>query len=218
MISTSKNFIFVHIPKTGGNSIQNVLKKYSDDKIVITSPNQDGVNRFEVRNNKYNFHKHSTLQDYKNELDPIFFKNAFKIATIRNPWDRLISYYFSPHRNVEVWDRTEFLKMVNEVKSYEKYTNLLDAKPLKGLRKFFEPKQIRDYAAIDFKIRFENLEEDFKKLCSYIDVEYEKLAVNNSSMREHYSKYYDDELIEIVRTKFSNEVALGNYQFEYDNQ
>jgi len=49
MISLKYGFIFIHIPKTAGNSIQNVLKLYSEDKIVCTAPYQDGVERFELR-------------------------------------------------------------------------------------------------------------------------------------------------------------------------
>jgi len=34
MISIKHNFIFIHVPKTAGNSFQNILKNYSEDKIV----------------------------------------------------------------------------------------------------------------------------------------------------------------------------------------
>src|SRR5688500_12110385 len=50
MMALSRQFIFVHVPKTGGNSIQNVLKAYSEDEIVCTEPYQDGVERFELKN------------------------------------------------------------------------------------------------------------------------------------------------------------------------
>lgn len=53
MLSTSHNFLFIHVPKTGGNSLQNVLSEYADDKIVRLSPYQDGVERFEVRSGRY---------------------------------------------------------------------------------------------------------------------------------------------------------------------
>jgi hypothetical protein len=43
MISTSHQFLFVHIPKTGGNSIQTILLPFSDDQ-KNTSTKQDGVN------------------------------------------------------------------------------------------------------------------------------------------------------------------------------
>ncbi len=98
MISIKKNFIFIHYPKTGGNSIQNILREYSEDKIVKLSNFQDGIERFEVRNDKYDIVKHSTLSHYKKVIEPDIYKKMFKFSTIRNPWDLMISFYFSPHK------------------------------------------------------------------------------------------------------------------------
>lgn len=63
MISIQHKFLFVHIPKTGGNSVQNILRDFSEDKIVLVAPHQDGKERFEVRNDLYNIKKHSSLSD-----------------------------------------------------------------------------------------------------------------------------------------------------------
>ena len=97
MISIKNNFLFIHIPKTAGNSIQNVLKEYSEDKITISSENkQDGINQFGIRSNNYNLNKHSNLKNYKYEIERDIFTKLFKFTVVRNPWDRVISFYFSP--------------------------------------------------------------------------------------------------------------------------
>jgi hypothetical protein len=108
LISLAHNFLFVHIPKTVGNSIQNVLRTYSEDKIVRLAPHQDGIERFEVRSDKFNIHKHSTLQDYRAELGDEVFQRLFKFTSVRNPWDRMVSFYFSPHRGPVSWNREQF--------------------------------------------------------------------------------------------------------------
>ncbi len=80
--------------KTGGNSIQNILRNYSEDSIVTLNDIQDGVERFEVRNAKYDLQKHSTLSHDKSVLSSDMYRYLFKFATIRNPRDMMISFYF----------------------------------------------------------------------------------------------------------------------------
>ena len=98
MISLEKKFLFIHLPKTAGNSIQNILKIYSEDEITSNKKNQDGKDRFGIKNAKYDIEKHSTLTDYKKILEKDVYDSLFKFSTIRNPCARMISYYFSPHR------------------------------------------------------------------------------------------------------------------------
>src|SRR5207247_8451883 len=69
MISLQKHFLFVHIPKTAGNSIQTALRDYSEDQLVALRKEQDGIERFGLRNPKYNIKKHSTLAEYRDALE-----------------------------------------------------------------------------------------------------------------------------------------------------
>ncbi|NES76457.1 MULTISPECIES: sulfotransferase family 2 domain-containing protein [unclassified Okeania] len=216
MISVEKNFLFVHVPKTGGNSIQTILKNYSEDIIINLAKHHDGVERFEVRNNKYNIKKHSTLNEYKSVLSPKQLKKMFKFATTRNPWDRCISFYFSPSRGVKEWNRNDFILFVNKVKPLHHY---IKVEPFinKVARKLKMPINIntgRLDRDIDFLIRFENLEEDFQRVCKNIDIPHITLPKYNKSERKHYSKYYDQELKEIVGKKFKEEIELVGYEFE----
>ena len=202
MISIKNNFLFVHIPKTAGNSIQLVLKEYSEDKIV-TSSNQDSINRFGLRSKKYQLSKHSKLKDYKYELESELYKKLFKFTIVRNPWDRMISFYFSRNRGHIKWDRNKFIKFVKKTPSVNSFLSL-------GFLNNFGS---RAFNNIDFFLRFENLDQDFNKLCDELGIERTKLPHRNISDHKHYSYYYDKELVELVSKRFSSEIKYFGYNY-----
>src|SRR6266540_14533 len=176
MISLQKHFLFVHIPKTAGNSIQTALRDYSEDQLVALRKEQDGIERFGLRNPNYNIKKHSTLAEYRDALGNEQFRNLYKFTCVRNPWDRM-----------------EFRKMISKIISVADYLRL-------------DEDEEDPFTNVDYIIRFENLAEDFRTVCGKVGISAATLPRYNRSNREHYSKYYDDELRELVRTQFAAEI------------
>lgn len=195
MISVNNKFLFIHIPKTAGNSIQAVLSKYSEDVLVRDDPDQDGINTFEVRNNNIPVTKHSPLKKYSKHINPIFFDSFFKFTCVRNPWDRLVSLYFTPKKNRSTWDRKEFINLIEETPTMVSYIN------------------VNGSLKIDYILRYESVDVDFSKLCKLLNIPEYKLPLRNKSIRDLYSKYYDDELIELVSCKFKEDIEIFKYNF-----
>ena len=203
MISLQKNFLYVHIPKTAGNAVQNILRHYSEDKIVCVTPLQDGVERFEVRNDQFKIEKHSTLEEYRRELGEAQLARLFKFCCVRNPWERAVSFYFSPHRGPVTWDREAFIKLTEKMPPASAYVTLKNSTPKKS-----------PFENVDFVIRFERLNDDFRQVCERIGIPAQELPVRNKSSRDHFSQYYDEELIELVRRRCSDEIDYFGYQFD----
>src|SRR4029078_5016525 len=177
MISFQKRFLFVHIPKTAGNSIQSVLRDYSEDELVALRGEQDGVERFGLRNPKYKIKKHSTLAEYRDALGEGQFARLYKCTCVRNPWDRMISYYFTPTQNTAAWDRKKFRKVLVKVLPVSAYLRLD-----KGARDAF--------ATFNSIMRSETWHDVFHTVVSAQEIPPITLPQYNRSTREHYSKYY----------------------------
>jgi hypothetical protein len=201
MISLQKRFLFVHIPKTAGNSIQSVLRGYSEDELLALRKEQDGIERFGLRNPKYKIKKHSTLGEYRAALSDEQFRNLYKFTCVRNPWDRMVSYYFTPTQNAEAWNREKFRGIISKAISVADYLRL-------------DQREEDPFANVDCIMRFENLADDFRALCGQLQISPTTLPRYNRSTRERYSKYYDDELRELVRSRFAAEIERFGYKFE----
>jgi hypothetical protein len=201
MISFQKRFLFVHIPKTAGNSIQSILRDYSEDELVPLRDEQDGIERFGLRNPKYKIKKHSKLAEYKAALGEVEFGGLYKFTCVRNPWDRMVSLYFTPTQDIGAWDRKKFRKLISKALAVADYL-WLD----KGEKDPFDN--------VDYVLRFENLADDFRTVCGTLGISPTTLPQYNRSSRDHYSKYYDDELRELVHARFAAEIERFGYSFE----
>jgi hypothetical protein len=213
MISAPKRFLFIHVPKTGGNSIFQALREYSEDRIITPGPVQDGIERFGTANETYpTILKHSSLSEHQSALPPEVFRSLYKFAVLRNPWERMISWFFSPHRQLpreersaawyaaRGWHRERFIGFIGCKPTTRHYTCLPGAPTLSH--------------DLDFLMRFEQLDEHFAEVCRRLDIPARPLPKYNRSTREHYSRYYDDELEALVGEQFREEIDFGGYRFE----
>ena len=66
-------------------------------------------------------------------------------------------------------------------------------------------------------LRYENLEEEYRKVCGRLGIPYEKLPATKNKTRKnrkHYSLYYDDATRDFVTEKCKKEIECFGYTFE----
>lgn len=204
MLSTTHRFLFLHIPKTGGNSVQDALRPWSDDQIVSLAPHQDGVERFEVRSGRYKTQKHSVLADYRREYGAQLFDGLFRFTCVRNPWERVVSFYFSPHRGTVDWSPQAFQAFVATVPPMRHYLALPgDAAPTLAAA----------VANVHRVLRFERLQDDFSAVCATLGLPALTLAHRNRSSHADYRDYYDAATRALVAERFGDEAQVFGYAF-----
>jgi hypothetical protein len=206
MISSTHRFIYLHVPKTGGNSIQTLLQPYSDDEFV-TRGHQDGRDRFEIEG-KVTPRKHAFLADYASVLGRSL-EDYTTIVSVRHPFARAISFYFSPHRWLKrkdgaddwylenaFWSLDEFEKCLAKIVPMVEFINVNG--------RFVHPDQI---------IRFENLSTDFKRCAAVLGLDNIDLPhVNKSSATEMAQIAMTDSTArDLVADRFSTDYEVFGY-------
>jgi hypothetical protein len=200
MISESKRLIFIHIPKTGGNSIQRALLPVADEEMVCKSAWQDGKQRFELHHPVYGLTKHATLADYQMAIRKRPQDHYRVVTCVRNPWDRMISFFFSPHRGTNAWNKAEFVQLLDKIKPAAAFLTL-------------NTEDTPSANDIHF-LRFENLVADAVDLFRDLGMGATQLPHANKSEHRDYRTYYDDELIELVAAKSKFEIEKFKYTFD----
>jgi hypothetical protein len=178
--------VFYRIPKNAGTSICDHLSHI----------------------NLLNFHKRDLreLFEYPTYIKPDEFKdslvgdnlrNYFSFCVVRNPWDRVVSAYFSGSKDDSFG---EFCK--------------------KGAKNHFGIGKQVDWTVGKYPpseiLYFENLSHEFSEMIKSYRIlnVYFELPVKNKTEHGHYSQYYDSETIQIVADVFSEDIEAFGYSFK----
>lgn len=197
----SKNIIFLHIPKTAGQSIDRAIRN-------------------EEVNNYIHLHGSNAVQ---NNIEII--RNNFTFCFVRNPWDRMVSNYFYIHKMYDIFGsnkdtllhnfRVDVVSNTSNFKEFVYWVN--NNKDYTMLQFHMIPqmdfiKPIRD--DIDFIGRYENLNSNVKELSKLISIKIKLLHLNKSEKRQYaYQKYYNKDTKKIVADLYSEDIEILGYKF-----
>lgn len=205
MINRDHKFIFIHIPKTGGEAISEALStKSSKNKHEFVWENS-------IRD------KHETITECMMLKKNI--NNYFKFAFVRNSWDILVSNWsYWKQRNMippEITFNT-YIKNLQEltIEVPEKYFSNSQRKVNVLYPQYFYISDWWGNNVMDFVGRFENFQNDFDTICDKIGIPRRIIPRKNSSNHKHYTEYYNIETREIVAKKYAKDIEYFDFKFE----
>lgn len=221
LISYEHQFIFFHVTKAAGTSIRDALKDYAKEpeKFKIARPQEklgDSINPL------YEMWKsslwHAKAKDAKKELPVEIYNNFYKFAFVRNPWDWQVSYY-----HFILKEETHIRhQLVKSMKGFEEYLEwvIKTKNPFpKGATKL-QKEIITDANGkliVDFIGRYENLEQDFQRICQTLNIK-ASLPYLNGSVHRDYRLYYTESTKKLVEEYFQEDIKLFGYTFDgYDS-
>lgn len=196
MYSHKGKFFFVHIVKTGGQSIKKDLEKHFTDVVYLP---------------------HLSTQAHF-DLFPDIYSEYFSFAFVRNPWDWVVSmYFYRQKRFAEGWRRpsitqhTDFLGM-----EFDDFVRMLHAfeMPVNILSPILLP---NGEIGVDFLGRFENLYDDLDIVYAKIGlppIDRAKFPFINTTKHKHYSTYYTSETRQLVAEISMPVIERFGYTFE----
>lgn len=207
IISHKRKYVFVHIPKTGGTSLALALegRAAADDLLIGDTPKAlRRKGRLAGLDAPARLWKHSTLRD----VDGLYPKDAFVFTLVRNPWDRMVSYYH--------WLRAQRFDhvAVQTAKAHDFTGFLRDAETQDAVRRNSYASYLRDARGHDRGDLFARLEhpEDLAPLWKHLGFSLSIPHVNRSDRDADWRVYYDAETFEFVSEIAAEDIAQFGYQ------
>lgn len=211
ILSTDPKFLFIHIPKTAGTSVEESLYYHQDFK--------------------YHHLVHGCALQFKQYLNDDFFDELFKFTFLRNPWDLQVSCwrYFVRNHGVDM-EFNEYIDWKFNGSIEEMKDRLPKEDPnvnITLLRNgFYIHRTPLTYFLIDEKGNYlvnylgslERLQEHFDIITTKLGTEKTYLPhVNVSTQGEdslNYRDYYNEKSIEIVKSRFALDIMMYGYSFD----
>ena len=211
MISHRYQCIFIHIPKTGGASIERLIWPSLRDR--NTESLWSGF--VDDYHNKYQTGglQHLTARFVLKEVGDKVFNEYYKFSVIRNPWDKAVSQYRYMLEKRE--DLMVFIGMTKKT-TFKEYLHLISKKPhVQWMSQTDFLVDVKGEYLINNIIRFENLQSDFQTVGEQLGLESITLPHWNKSRRQSYHSYYDDESIQMVGKLYESDIE--RFSYSYDN-
>jgi len=211
IISHHRRFCFIHIPKTAGKSVGNVIGRYAEPvdrhpanrllSCVGIRVNHIGPYRFR------RFRTHATAATIRRNLPRGVYDSLWSFCFVRNPWDMLVSQY-----EFVLQSRDNKRHRTVRGSSFAQFVRYWLGRRGRGRQ---TPYVVDDSGRriVDFIGRYESLEDDFREVTLRLGIA-GRLPRLGASSRRDYRSYYDDRLAAFVGDVLADDLQIFGYHFD----
>ncbi|WP_170329423.1 sulfotransferase family 2 domain-containing protein [Ruegeria arenilitoris] len=214
IISRGRRYVFVHIPKTGGTSLAQALEQRAmkDDILIGDTPKAvKRRKRAKALKGRGRLWKHSTLADIDGVLSIEELQSLTTFTLVRNPWDRIVSYYH--------WLREQSFDHAAVSLAKSLPFNQFVLHP--DIGRSFRLNPARHYMTradgveqCRFFIRLERFEEDASPLFDHLGFQINLPHLNRSARAKDYRRSYSDQTASVVAEICAEDVARFGFAFD----
>lgn len=206
IVSHTNRFIFAAIPKTGSQAVRRALNTY----ISASDWQQEDLyaaKRMPFKDLKNLGHGHILLKEIKPYIPQEAWKDYFKFAFVRNPWDRFISTMYFKYGSNKIFQSNPLAFM-----------KLCLKRPSKGMKVLLRPQyhymiDEKGESFIDYTGKFEEIQKSYDQVCAHIGLNTTPLKKVNETVHQYYAHCYDDELKDLISEKYAEDIRLFGYKF-----
>ena len=213
IISPGRQFVFVHIPKTGGTSLGLAFedRAHRDDILIGDTPKaKKRRGRLRDLTPRGRLWKHSTLADIDGVLGADDLDWMFLFTMVRNPWDRAVSYYH--WLKSQTFDHPAITRA--QTLSFPAFVR--DPVIVDSLRDWPAGRYMQDASGVErdaLFIRLEHFDEDSAPLWDHLGFRLTLPHENRSDRETDYRTYYDDELAAHLGDVCATDILRFKYTF-----
>lgn len=208
MISHQHRCIFIHVPKTGGSSVEKLI--WTPAQRTPEFLCRGFVSEF---HNKYQTGglQHLLARQVRREVGAAVFDNYLRFSLVRNPWDKAVSQYAYMAQRP---DLRRFVGMP-EACEFKRYLELIEHRrhvQWEPQLNFLVDEQ--GQWLVDHIGRYEEFDRCVPQLLRLLGITAGELPRVNPSQRRPYPTYYDDEARDMVAERYADDIRAFGYRFD----
>lgn len=210
--SHRKKFLFIHIPKTAGTSLREVLNSHAAGSGFLNFLSRRITRLSPVLGQRLfyrwrTFEPHLQFSEVQRLLPSRELETCFKFCFVRNPYERLVSFF----RHIETHKEHPYHR---RVENWGGFAGLVE-----HLEELAEPSQLsytldqEGRPSMDFVGRFENIHRDFGVVAGRLGID-ASLPHRNANPGGRWRDFYTDALRRRVCRFYDEDFVAFGYSNE----
>jgi hypothetical protein len=210
------NYVYLHVPKTGGNYVYTALNcdQNSENKLVFTQNHHiyiDSRKEVPVLYPKGGSYLSDWFEFAQTDVSELKKPDTVCFATVRNPFDWLVSFYSVVPEGINRTSFSDFVKtLASRKEDFWPSSKLIFFPFFSSAGNFLVDRLIHQhYGGLDFE-----LQEFAESVDGFSHTQSSPKKVSEKRKGLDYRSFYTDELVKIVSKTWARELWLYGYCFD----